>query len=211
MKSPENFRVTATQKKSLKRFLSKDMVDKNTGEIVDSTKLKVMVDQSKVEAYKQSFGYYQLVTSELKMDDKEVIDKYHGLSQIENQFRIMKGDLQTRPLFVRCPEHIKAHLLICLIALTVMRLIQNKIVKSGLVPSAEQKDLDWTMGLSGERIQKALNKWQVEQMPSDYYRFLNLNDPDLKLILDSFGIDIPAKFFRRAELKAIKTNIENIM
>jgi transposase len=211
MESPENFRVTATQSKSLKRFLSKDMVNKDTGEIVDSTKLKAMIDKSKVDAFKRSFGYYQLVTSELKMDDREVIDKYHGLSQIENQFRIMKGDLQTRPLFVRCPEHIKAHLLICLIALTVMRIIQNKIVKSGLVPSAEQKGLDWTMGLSGQRIQNALNKWQVELMPGDYYRFLNQNDPDLKLILNSFSIDIPTKFFRTAQLKTLKTNIDNIM
>jgi transposase len=211
MESPENFRVTATQSKSLKRFLSRDMVDKDTGEIVDSSKLKAMIGKSKVEAYKQSFGYYQLVTSELTMDEKQVIDKYHGLSQIENQFRIMKGDLQTRPLFVRSPEHIKAHLLICLIALTVMRIIQNKIVKSGLVPTAAEKDLCFTMGLSGERIQKALNKWQVEKMPGDYYRFLNLNDPDLKLILHAFGIDTPAKFFRRAELKQIKTGTENIM
>jgi transposase len=210
MEFPENFRITATQSKSLKKFLSKDMVNKNTGEIVDSAKLKVMIDKSKVEAFKQSFGYYQLVTSELDMDDNEIIDKYHGLSQIENQFRIMKGDLQTRPLFLRQPEHIKAHLLICLIALTVMRIIQIRIVKSGLVPT-DAKDLCFTMGLTGKRIQNALNKWQVEKLSNDYYRFLNLNDPDLKLILHAFGIDIPAKFFRKSQIKSFKTSIQNIM
>jgi transposase len=211
MDSPENFRITATQAKSLRRFIDKNMLNKKTGEVVDSSELKAMIDKNKVDAFKKSFGYYQLVTSELTMDDKEVINKYHGLSQIENQFRIMKGDLCTRPLFVRNPEHIKAHLLICMIALTVMRIIQNRIVKSGVVPSAAQKEVSWTMGLSGERIVRALNKWQVDLLPGDYYKFMNTDDADLKLILDAFGIKIPAKLFRRAELKQIKTEIKNFM
>jgi transposase len=211
METPENFRITATQAKSLRRFMDKNMVNEKTGEIVDSSKLKAMIDKSKVDAFKRSFGYYQLVTSELTMDDKEIIEKYHGLSQIENQFRMMKGDLNTRPLFVRNPDHIKAHLLICMIALTVMRIIQNRIVKSGVVQSAEEKDVCWTMGLSGERIQRALNKWQVELLPGDYFKFMNTNDPDLKLILDAFSIKIPPKFYRRAELKHLKTETQIFM
>lgn len=211
METPENFRITAAQAKSLRRFMDKNMINKKTGEVVNSSELRAMVDKSKVDAYKRNFGYYQLVTSELTMPDKEIIDKYHALSQIENQFRIMKGDLNTRPLYVRNPEHIKAHLLVCMIALTVMRIIQNRIVKSGLVPSAEQKEVGWTMGLSGERIQKALLKWQVDLLPGDLYRFQNTADPDLRLILDAFGIKIPPKFYRRAELREIKTNLENFM
>jgi len=211
METPENFRITATQAKSLRKFMDKNMVNEKTGEIINSHELRAMIDKSKVDAYRKNFGYYQLVTSELTMDDKEIIEKYHGLSQIENQFRIMKGDLNTRPLFVRNPDHIKAHLLICMIALTVMRIIQNRIVKSGAVPSAEQKEVSWTMGLSGERIQRALNKWQVDLMPQDLYRFMNMNDPDLKLILDAFDIMIPPDFYRRADLKQIKTRINNFM
>ena len=136
------------------------------------------------------------------------IEKYHGLARIEDQFRVMKGALSTRPLFVRNPEHVKAHLLICLIALIILRIIQKRIVDSGLVPPCEEKKITWTMGLSAERIQAALNKWQVDKMPDDYFRFLNLNDPDLKLILNAYNIKIPAKFFQRNELKALKTQAE---
>jgi hypothetical protein len=211
IESPANFRITSTQSKSIRRFLDKKLVNKKTGEIVNSSELKALVDKSKVEAYKKSFGYYQLITSELTMPDREIIDKYHGLSQIENQFRIMKGDLETKPLYVRTPAHVKAHLLICMIALTVMRIIQNKIVASGLVCSAEEKNVAWTMGLNGERVQRALNKWQVELLPGDLYKFMNTNEPDLKLILDAFDINIPPKFFRRAELRQLKTNISNFM
>ena len=211
LESPANFRVSVTQAKSLRRFLDKKLINEKTGEIVNSSELMALLDMDKVNSYKNSFGYYQLVTSELTMPDKEVIDKYHGLSQIENNFRLMKGDLNSRPLFVWSPEHIKAHLLICMIALTVMRIIQNRIVKSGLVESAEEKSISWTMGLSGERVKNALNKWLVEMQPGDLYKFMNTDDPDLKLILDAFGVAIPPKFYRRSELKQLKTNINNFM
>jgi hypothetical protein len=164
-----------------------------------------MLDMDKFNQYKQGLGYYQIVTSELTMDAKEVIDKYHGLAQIEDQFRVMKSNLNTRPVYLSNPEHIKAHLLICTIALIIMRIIQNRLVTSGSLPPAKEKGLNWTGGLSAERIQRALGKWQVEQMPNDYFRFLGTNDPDLKLILDAFNIKIPYKMWNRAELKSIKT------
>ena len=211
LESPADFRISATQSKSLRKFLDKNLVNKKTGEVVNSSALRALIDMDKVDSYRNSFGYYQLVTSELTMPDKEVIDKYHGLSQIENQFQIMKGDLSARPLFLRTPEHIKAHLLLCMIALTVMRIIQNRIVNSGLVGGAAEKNVSWTMGLNGGRVQRALNKWQVDLLPGDYYRFMNTDDPDLKLILDAFNIEIPAKFYRRADLRQIKTNIKDFM
>ena len=64
------------------------------------------------------------------------------------------------------------------------------------------------MGLSADRIQSALNKWTVDTLPGDYYRFNYLDDPDLKLILDAFGIKIPAKLYRRADLRSIKGDIK---
>ena len=211
IESPANFRVTALQAKKLRGFLSKNIVNEKTGEVLSSSEWRALVDIGKIETYKKSFGYYQIVTSELTMDAKSVIGKYRGLSQIEKQFNIMKGSLETRPLYVRNPEHVSAHLLICMIALTVLRIIQNRIVKSCLVPSAGEKGVSWTMGLSGERVQNALNKWQVDKLPSDHYRFLNIYDPDLKLILDSFDIKIPLKLFRRADLKQLKTGINIFM
>ena len=90
------------------------------------------------------------------MDPLEVIDKYHGLTQIEDQFRVMKGDLDTRPFYVRTPEHIDAHMLICMISLILLRVIQKRIVHSGLIPV--DANAYWSPGLNCERIQKALNK-----------------------------------------------------
>lgn len=205
IESPTNFRVTATQAKSIRKFLSKDIVNEKTGELINSSDLKALIDTDKVNSYKERMGYYQIVTSELTMDAKDVIDKYHGLSQIEDQFRVMKGTLETRPVYVRNKDHIQAHLLVCLIALVMMRIIQNRIVEKKTISSSKDEQLNWTYGLSADRIQAALNKWQVEKMPMDYYRFLNIEDPDLKTILDAFGIVIPCKMYQRSELKKIKT------
>ena len=203
-KSPNNFRITKSQSKNLKKFLKKDCINDETGEIIDSSKIKMLIDFDKLNRYKESFGYYQLVTSELEMPDKEVIDTYHGLTRIERQFQTMKSDLETRPLNVRTPEHIEAHLLSCMIALIVIRIIQNKIVSY----KGRNNEKNWELGLSGERIQNALNKWTVEELSNDYYRFNYLDDPDLKLILNSFDIHIPTKLFKKNELRSIKTNIK---
>ena len=204
--SPENFRLTAIQNKCIRKFLKKDYINKNTGEVLNSTDIKPMLDYDKINAFTESLGYYQIVTSELNMQEQEVIDKYHGLTQIEEQFRTMKSTLETRPIYVRTSEHIEAHLLICLIALIMLRIIQKKIIASNQIPIKE--DIYWTTGINGNRIQEALSRWQVDLMPNELYRFMNIEDEDLKLILKAFDINIPQKLFTLSELKSIKTNIQ---
>jgi len=206
--SPSNFRITALQSKALRKFMKKEYVNTRTGEIVNSADMKGYIDFDKVAEYRKSMGYYQIVSSELKLEAQEIIDKYHGLTQIEDQFRVMKGDLETRPIYVRTPEHIDAHLLICMIALVMMRIIQKRIRDT---TPENKNDVYWNVGMSGERIQTALNKWKVDTLPSDLYRFMNIDDPDLALILKAFNVEIPPKLYRRAELKSIKTGIEVFM
>ena len=203
--SPNNFRITSSQVKSLKRFFKDDVINIKTGEVVASSSIKPLLDFDKLEEYKKSFGYYQIVSSELQMSEKEIIEVYHGLSKIEDQFRVMKGELSTRPIFVKTPEHIDAHLSICTIALIITRIIQKQIADSGLIPKAQNS---WSFGMSAERIQNALNKWTVESFADDSYRFNNLDNKDLKLILDAFNISIPKKLFKKKELRRVKNNIQ---
>ena len=206
LKSPKSFRVTSMQAKLFKPFMKDDVVNEKTGEVVDTSALRVMIDEEKVNAYKANFGFYQIVTSELEMDPVEIMEKYHQLSRIEDQFRVMKSDLETRPIYVRKPEHIEAHLTICFVALVILRMIQHRICKSGLIANANPNHF-WSMGISAERIQAALNKWRVDVLPNGLYRFCDTDDPDLKLILDAFGINIPLKLYTRAELKALQMNM----
>jgi len=205
-KDPASFRVSHAQSRSLKKFMKKDVIDKSSGEILDSRKLLTMIDEDKLTEFKGLMGYYQLVTSELDMDPLEVIDKYHGLTRIEDQFRVMKGTLDTRPLYVRTPEHIEAHLLICLIALTMMRLIQTKIAETERSQKGEDpQERYWSYGMSAERTQTALKRWKIEELPDDYYRFCDTDDPDIVRILEAFDISIEKKLYTRGELRTLKS------
>lgn len=207
--SPRNFRITSTQSKSIRKYLRKDVLNTETGELLDSDSIKPLLDIEKIEKETELMGYYMIITSEVNMSDQEIIDTYHKLSRIEDQFRVMKSTFDTRPIFVRKKEHISSHLMICMIALIILRIIQQRIVSYQQKSGTSKKDKNiWEMGLSADRIQAALNKWTVDKLPGDYYRFNNLDDPDLKTILDAFGIDIPLKLYRRSELKQIKTKIE---
>lgn len=206
LKNPKGFRITDMQARMLRPFFKSDFFNSETGEVIAASKLKALLDKEKLEEFKSHFGYYQIITSEINMPPLEAIEKYHGLTRIEDQFRVMKSDLETRPVYVRTREHIEAHLLICLIALTMLRMIQCKICRSGLVPKSDDITL-WSMGLPAYRIRKALNKWKVELFADDLYRFTDLDDPDLKLILDSFDIRIPVKLFRKTDLKSQIRNI----
>ena len=152
--SPESFRVTKVQAGSLKKFMSKDVVNKETGEIYDSQVLLGMINDKKLEEYTELMGYYQIRTSEVDMDDREVIDKYHGLSRIENQFEELKGPFETRPVYVKTKEHIHAHLLICMIALVMLRLIQRKYILRN--PREPGDHRDWTNGNTETRYNRQI-------------------------------------------------------
>lgn len=203
--NPASFRITAIQSNKLKKFFKREFVHKDTGEIIESGKLLGMLYEEKVEELTAFMGYYQIVTSEIDMPDEDVIEAYHGLTQIEDQFREMKGTLNTRPVYVSTKEHIQAHLLVCLIALTMLRLIQKKIISSSQI---EKSGCTWSYGMSGRRVQTALQKWQIDKLPGDIYRFSNTTDDDLKRILSAFSINIIPKLYTRGDLRKIKTEIK---
>ena len=52
---------------------------------------------------------------------------------------------------------------------------------------------------------------KVDLLPNELYRFMNIEDHDLQIILNAFEINIPKKLFTLGELKNIKTNIKVFM
>ena len=117
----------------------------------------------------------------------------------------MKGTLETRPIWVNTPEHIQAHLLICFMALTMMRVIQHKIVKS--LPGEKAKDLNWSYGLPGERFQKALLDWQADKLPGDYFRMNNVHNSDLMMIFNALGVRLKPVLYMRGDIRSLKSSV----
>ena len=186
--------------KKIEKFLEKTEVDKDTGEIVD-TKTLLSIDEAKIKEYMDLLGYYTLMTSETGKSDQEIINKYHGLSRIEDSFRITKSDLEGRPIYVRTREHMNAHFLTCFIALVMIRLIQLRVL-SHMGKDTANGD-GWESGITAERIQEALCSLQASALPGGYFYATEPND-DMALILHAFGVDAQLRLPTLGQLRSLK-------
>ena len=188
------------------KFIKTVDVDKKTGEIIHPEKVIVFLDE-KLKKYKETLGYYSIVTSEIDEDDKEIINRYHGLSRIEDSFRIIKSDLEGRPIYVWTEEHIKAHFLICFIALTIIRIIQYKILK---YENKSTLNVDgWEQGITAEKIKEAINNFQADKLPEDYFKISKI-DTEIENILKSLNIKFYFKNFNLKEIKEFRKLINHV-
>ena len=208
-KDPRSFRLSATQVPAIKKYLKKEVLHMKTGELIKTADLAAVLDMDKINLEYNLMGCYSLATSEIHMDDQEIIDTYGNLVEIEEQFHVMKSTLDTRPIYVRTREHIMAHLTICTMALIITRLIQKQLKAKH--PELVNDKLLYCNVLSADRIQAALNKLKIEKLGDTYYRFCDIDDPDLALILDSFGISIPKKCFKIGEIRQLKAKMKMSM
>lgn len=123
-------------KKGVDEYTKEHIVDKKTGEILKNTKKLRSVDLEKAEKDALFDGYFCIITSELDYDERKIRQVYGGLWRIEQSFRMLKTDLYARPVFVSTNEHIRAHFLICFVALLIIRIIQYRMGEKAL--SAER-------------------------------------------------------------------------
>ena len=130
-------------KKGAQAYVLEEIADPETGELEAASKKTIRsVNLAKAENDARFDGYFCLMTSEMDYDARKIREVYSGLWKIEQSFRIMKSDLLARPVFVSTKEHIRAHFLICFVALLLIRLVQHGMGKEAL---------------SVERLARALN------------------------------------------------------
>ena len=92
-------------------------------------KIKVEINEEAVEKAKKLAGYNLIVTSELSMTSKEIYDTYHNLWRIEESFRVMKSQLDARPVYLQKQDSIIGHFLICYLAVLLSRILQIYILE----------------------------------------------------------------------------------
>ncbi|MDI6766220.1 MAG: IS1634 family transposase [Bacteroidota bacterium] len=73
-------------------------------------------------------GYYTNLGKDVR--DRLIIEHYHNLWRVEQVFRIAKSDLQMRPMYHFKEHTIKAHVLICFMALAICKYMELKSGKS---------------------------------------------------------------------------------
>ena len=191
------------QRKS-QEFIEVLDIDKKTGEVIKTKKVVVFLEE-KLKKYKETLGFYSIVTSEIEEDDKEIINRYHGLSRIEDSFRIIKSDLEGRPIYVWTEEHIKAHFLICFIALTIIRIIQYKILQ---YENKSTLNVDgWEQGVTAEKLKEALLRYQCSVDKNGICLFTGI-DSELKKIYSALKIKYDLKSPTITELNKLLSKIK---
>ncbi len=94
----------------------------------NGNKASASINQEAIDKDLKFAGYNLLVTSETEMKDTDIYNTYHNLWRIEESFKIMKSDLDARPVFLQKEETIKGHFLICYLTVLLERLFQFKVL-----------------------------------------------------------------------------------
>lgn len=199
----DNPSAIKSEKGKLKQFIDEYNIDEETGELLNPKKVQ-KINLEKATEFCELMGYYMIVSSEVDKSEAEIIDTYRGLTRIEDSFKIIKSDLKARPVFVNTPQHINAHFLICFVALTMIRLIQCKIL--AYQGKQTKGAFDWEAGLSATRIQKALQGFTADALPQGYYRLSKRNE-DLDLIFKALGVDYDLRLPNLSDIKQYRFQI----
>jgi transposase len=96
------------------------------------------LDEQKITEAEKYDGYYAIMTDRMELSTDEVVSIYKGLWKIEESFRILKTDLQARPVFVWSDDHVQGHFALCFLSLYMLRLLQYRLEQNGMNFSAEQ-------------------------------------------------------------------------
>ena len=128
------------------RFIGTLAVTKE-GEAAD---VKHYLDENKISEEGQHDGFYAVCTDLLDDEVDDILKVSEGRWQIEECFRIMKADFSARPIYLQDENRIKAHFLICFLALTIYRFLEKKL---GSKYTCE-KLLDTLKGMNFAEIQE---------------------------------------------------------
>lgn len=93
----------------------------------EKAEIKYHLNASKIDEEAQYDGLYAICTDLLDDDVNNILKVSEDRWQIEECFRIMKTDFSARPVYLRDETRIKAHFLICFLALLEYRILEKQL------------------------------------------------------------------------------------
>ncbi|WP_138473458.1 IS1634 family transposase [Poseidonocella sp. HB161398] len=76
-------------------------------------------------------GKLALLTNVAGITPAEAVARYKSLADIERGFRVLKSDIEIAPVHHRLPDRIRAHALICFLALVLYRVMRMRLKATG--------------------------------------------------------------------------------
>lgn len=85
------------------------------------------IDQRKLKEAEKWDGLKGIISNTKKLSALQQINHYSGLWQVEETFRLGKGEIKMRPIYHWTDNRIKAHIAICFMALCCVRFAEYEI------------------------------------------------------------------------------------
>lgn len=176
LKDPEKIKKGPND---IRRFL------KNTS----SDTANYVLDMDKIHEEEKYDGFYAVATN---LDDsaKDILAVAQNRYKIEDCFRIMKTNFDARPVFLRKPERIRAHFLICYTALLIYRLMECKLD-------------DNLTHVTTSNLIKTLRNMNVVNMDDMYYKSIYSGNQALGALERCFELQLNRKYYRPSDLNKI--------
>lgn len=176
LKDPEKIKKGPND---IRRFL------KNTS----SDTANYVLDMDKIHEEEKYDGFYAVATN---LDDsaKDILAVAQNRYKIEDCFRIMKTNFDARPVFLRKPERIRAHFLICYTALLIYRLMECKLD-------------DNLTHVTTSNLIKTLRNMNVVNMDDMYYKSTYSGSQALDALERCFELQLNRKYYRPSDLNKI--------
>lgn len=176
LKDPEKIKKGPND---IRRFL------KNTS----SDTANYVLDMDKIHEEEKYDGFYAVATN---LDDsaKDILAVAQNRYKIEDCFRIMKTNFDARPVFLRKPERIRAHFLICYTALLIYRLMECKLD-------------DNLTHVTTSNLIKTLRNMNAVNMDDMYYKSIYSGSQALDALERCFELQLNRKYYRPSDLNKI--------
>jgi transposase len=85
------------------------------------------IDERALTRARMMDGKLILVTNVPELTPIDVVKRYKSLADIERGFRVLKSEIEIGPVFHRLPNRIRAHAMICFLALVLYRVMRMRL------------------------------------------------------------------------------------
>lgn len=150
---------------------------------IDSTIENPILDEEKIQEDSQWDGIYGIQTSTEDLSIKKIEEAYHQLWKIEESFRVLKTNLEARPVFHWTEKRIKGHFVLCFMAFLLERTLELELKKNNI-------------SYSVEKIRTSLSSLELSVINMEDKQYLLRSNPDklAKNIFKTLDIKMPQKF-----------------
>ena len=151
-------------------------------------KVTVEMNDKAIENARKLAGYNLMVTSEISMSASEIYAVYHNLWRIEESFKIMKSQLDARPVYLQKEDTITGHFLICYLAVVLTRILQIYALKDKY---------------GTEEIYDFIRDFRVAKISDRKYINLTRSSPFIKALADETSLPLTSYFLGNESINKV--------